>query len=348
MNAPLKSNSALRQAAVKSLIRAVLAHARAAKDKSQIAQPEELLAQSWPDDYLAHVLVRSAVSPPTLSSVTNILAQVVPAFIEALRPLSAAADLISMALNLTWDRAAQLWVPTMTIPLGGFVGAGLPFPAQQGVTTLGAVLDPYKIGLLITLTSEMIRYSAAEAVVREVLLANSGGTLDSLLFDSNPAVPELRPAGLLHGVTPLTAATGGGDDAMTADLQSLIGSVAPVSGNADVVFVCAAQQALAIALRAGFHFDYDVLSSAQLAPGTVIAIVPRALAVAADIPAIEASAQAVLTPDTAGLPIVNGGAPAPQVVSLFQTDSIGLRLRWPISWMLRDSRALAVVTNTTW
>jgi len=31
---------------------------------------------------------------------------------------------------------------------------------------------------------------------------------------------------------------------------------------------------------------------------------------------------------------------------LFQTDSIALKIRWPVSWMVRDSRAVAYLTPT--
>jgi hypothetical protein len=44
------------------------------------------------------------------------------------------------------------------------------------------------------------------------------------------------------------------------------------------------------------------------------------------------------------LPIVNGGAPAAPARSLFQTDAIALKMRWPVTWALRDARAIAWLT----
>ena len=34
--------------------------------------------------------------------------------------------------------------------------------------------------------------------------------------------------------------------------------------------------------------------------------------------------------------------------SMFQTDTIGLRLRWPITWALRASNAIAFMQSVDW
>jgi hypothetical protein len=46
------------------------------------------------------------------------------------------------------------------------------------------------------------------------------------------------------------------------------------------------------------------------------------------------------------LPIVSGGAPASPARSLFQTDSIAIKMRWPVTWAARDPRAVAWTTPT--
>jgi len=54
--------------------------------------------------------------------------------------------------------------------------------------------------------------------------------------------------------------------------------------------------------------------------------------------------------DTAPLPIASPGAPATVSAptrSLYQTDSIGLRLRLPVTWAKRHGAAVAWVA-TTW
>jgi len=46
--------------------------------------------------------------------------------------------------------------------------------------------------------------------------------------------------------------------------------------------------------------------------------------------------------------VTAGGTPGTSVGSLYQTDEVGLRLRWPISWALRSSNGLAWLTNVNW
>jgi hypothetical protein len=36
------------------------------------------------------------------------------------------------------------------------------------------------------------------------------------------------------------------------------------------------------------------------------------------------------------------------VGSVFQTDEVALRMRWPISWALRDARGVAFMTAVNW
>ena len=66
-------------------------------------------------------------------------------------------------------------------------------------------------------------------------------------------------------------------------------------------------------------------------------------------PQIEASTQAAYVPDTAPTDVVgSGGAVASSYTSVFQTDKTALKLRYPITWALRDSRGLAWMTNVNW
>jgi hypothetical protein len=59
-----------------------------------------------------------------------------------------------------------------------------------------------------------------EALVRQTMADDTSGLLDQRLLD-NVAGSATRPPGLLNGVTPLTATTGGGFAALSADLSAL-------------------------------------------------------------------------------------------------------------------------------
>jgi len=51
--------------------------------------------------------------------------------------------------------------------------------------------------------------------------------------------------------------------------------------------------------------------------------------------------------DTTPLP-VNGGTVAEPLRSLFQTDSLALRLIWDVSWVLRRAGACQFRTGVAW
>jgi hypothetical protein len=52
--------------------------------------------------------------------------------------------------------------------------------------------------------------------------------------------------------------------------------------------------------------------------------------------------------DPAGELVDIGGVFARPVASLYQSDSVALRLRWPISWILRDVRGVSWMQNVNW
>jgi hypothetical protein len=43
-----------------------------------------------------------------------------------------------------------------------------------------------------------------------------------------------------------------------------------------------------------------------------------------------------------------GGVIASPLSSMFQTDSASLRMTWPLSWTLRDSRGVAWLSGANW
>jgi hypothetical protein len=84
-----------------------------------------------------------------------------------------------------------------------------------------------------------------------------------------------------------------------------------------------------------------------------MAVAVNALAVAADpVPRFEESNQATVhMEDTTPLPIGTPGSPnviAAPVRSLWQSDSVGVRLIMDVSWGLRATNSVAFVSGVTW
>jgi hypothetical protein len=138
---------------------------------------------------------------------------------------------------------------------------------------------------------------------------------------------------------------------MIQDLITLAGAVAPIGGR--IVFVAAPVRAPAIELWAYGPMPYAVFASPALAPNDLIAVACDGLASAVDaLPEVESSKVSTLhLEDTTPLPIGSPGTPptvAAPTRSLWQTDTVGLKIRFNVDWNLRDSRAIAWLTTGAW
>ena len=76
-----------------------------------------------------------------------------------------------------------------------------------------------------------------------------------------------------------------------------------------------------------------------------IALAVNALVSSVEVPAIEAGRDSVMHMDEVAPGAVVASTPT---YSMFQIDAVSLRLRWPVTWMLRDARGIAMIENVTW
>jgi hypothetical protein len=320
-----------------SLVRAAINTARSTGD--------HLITNSWPNDRTAELLTRSATAPTTLAN-TAALQSVAMHFVASLVPVSAAAAVISRSLQLTFDHVARISVPALTLPDAAWLGESTAIPVVAGTTSPGALLDPYKLATLVVLTGEMIRNSNAEAMVRQVLIESISPILDAALFSANAALPGVRPAGILSGISPLTPSSATSPiDAMISDIASIATALAPVAGGRSPLVVAAPAQAVALLMRSPREL-WQVIPCAALPAKTVIGIVPAAIATAISSPRIEASNTAMVEMDTA--PTGDPTTATCPTISLFQSDEVGLRFILPSSWARRSASAVAWLNNVAW
>jgi hypothetical protein len=344
--------AAQREQAMSTLVRSVIAFAHGKLHPS--VTTERLVQQRWGGNDMEGIaqVLRAASGPAMTSTIgwAKELGHTTQAFLSALVPLSAAADLLNRGLQLTFDDAAAISIGTVVTPVMDFVAQGAPIPVVMGTSNVQATLEPHKFSGITVLTREVVDGGNGEALVRDALLQSAGPSLDRRLFDANPAVVDLRPPGLLFGKTALTPSANTDTlAAMVADLGALASAVAPYAGNGGIVFVAAAKQAVAINIGLPSPLNYPLLTSTSLPAGTVIAIARPALVSALGaVPQIDESRVATVHMDSSPQQIATGGAmPSPTVVT-FQADKIALRLRWPISWALRDPNAIAFMSAVTW
>jgi len=326
------------------LVRATICIARAAMQRSSL--PGQVARELYAGDRDVELVLRAAVGTATLTN-TSALTQIAKAFLDTLVPVSAGADLLGRGIRLSFDGAASIALPNLTIPTADFVGEGVPIPVVQATTSAGASITPHKIAVITSLTGEMIRSGNAEQLVRQVLIDSTGPALDKVLLSATAAASD-RPAGILNGIAGLTPAASGPakGELLVTDIQALAAAVAPVAGNGNIVLVASPDAAVALRLRLPQTVEWPILTSASLAARTVIAVAANALVgVVETTPQIDASQDAAFQSDTA--PVADGSLGSPYY-SMFQKDSVSLRLRWPISWALRTSSALAWMTGVNW
>jgi len=355
MNAPARQPvplrpdvNALGDRARRSLSRALLASARACFETDR--NHHRVAEKTWPaDDGALAILNKGAVAPASTANTGALLQTIVEAAV--LGAVGAGAQLLRRALTLNFGRAATISLPTLIADAshGAFVGEGMPVPAYGGNTATPVTLTPHKLMAIWTATRETIDSSNAEALIEECAKRSIGLTLDAILFDA-VAGDSVRPAGLRNGVAALGASTATDPfEKMLGDVGALLAAVAPIGGEAILIANTARAQMMPARSRGGTL--PVVLGSPAVAAADLIAIAVDGLA-AAIAPEIEvlASKGATVHMDTAPLPISATGTPnivAAPTRDLWTTDSVGLRLRLPLTWAKRDPRAVAWVT-TTW
>jgi hypothetical protein len=319
-----------------------------------------------------------AASAPAMTTVTGwaaeLVGQVIADFQQLLIPKSIYPRLAALGLSLSFGRNGRIIVPTRsTTPTiaGSFVGEGQPIPVRQGLFT-STVLTPKKMAVITTWTREIDEHSvpAIEGLLRQAIQEDTSIAIDSVLLDANPAT-AIRPPGILNGVTALTPTAGGGFNALVGDIKQVSGALlAATQGHVrSPCWLMNPQQVNSISLTAmpgfgAFPFK-DEVSRGQLQSWPIIdsGTVPLAEVIAIDAadfvsvgsegPRFEISDQATLhMEDTAPLPIIGGtaGTPVPAVPSrsLWQTDSMALRLILPMNWAIRRAGVVAYVPGVTW
>jgi hypothetical protein len=232
-------------------------------------------------------------------------------------------------------------------------------------------LIPKKLGVITTYTRELNEHSipAIEGILRDSVTQDTSTAIDAVLLDTNPAT-SIRPAGIRNGVSGLTPTAGGGFNALVGDIKQLAGALlTATAGNIrQGVFLINPQQALSISLTQPpaaatglFPFADEVAANRLRSFGLIISgNVPLGMVIAldaadfvtagAEAPRFEVSDQATLHLDDTSPQDITGGTPSPAtpVKSMFQTDSLALRLIWPLNWSLRRTGMVSWLTGVTW
>jgi hypothetical protein len=313
------------------------------------ARPADIAQRLWPRDDTSAFVARAATTPTTTTTASALATTATTDFLTSLGPQSAASQLLSQGITLTFDRSITGSVPNLlsAATFAGFTGQGSPIPVFDFAFGPNTLLTLQALKGICVFTEESLNASNVEAVVRQVLGENLGLSLDALMFTASAG-------GLLSGVgAGSESATADLNQAMIEDLTTLLSTVSPVAANFPIAIVTSPTQAVKLKLRlltARDDIGFIVLASSAVPDGTVIAVAANTLVSATgSVPTFEISMDATVALDTTPSAIVDGsGTPAPNTRSLYQTGCIGLKVRLSAAWALRSATGISLLENCIW
>lgn len=250
---------------------------------------------------------------------------------------------------------------------GSWVGEALPSPVSKGAfdtVTMGKT----KVGGTTYMSKELMMFAhvAAESIIRDDLVAAVVARADSTFVSTSSAVANASPAGLLQGLSPISATGTGDADDVRTDLQNLYATFSaaniPVSG---VVLVMPEQHANALMMMrnslgvrefpdvtrsGGFLEGYPIISSNHVGAGDIIAIS------APDILLADESGVDVSVSDQASIETIDDGnmtqtgrvGTGVAMLSLWQTEMVGIKITRMINWQKARTAAVAYVGDAAW
>lgn len=252
---------------------------------------------------------------------------------------------------------------------GYWVGEGAPKPLTK--FDFNAVeLRWAKVANIAVLTEELIRFSnpSAERLVRDALADALRARMDIDFVDpGKAAVTNVSPASITNGVTPIPSSGNTAED-IRADLRALWAPfIAANNPPTTAVYIMSSTSALALSLmqnalgqpeypgitmNGGTFNGVPVIVSEYLAGdtagGIVILVNARDIWLADDGGfTIDASREASL--QMLDNPTNNSATPtATTMVSMFQTNSVAMRVERYINWAKRRASAVSVLTGVNW
>jgi HK97 family phage major capsid protein/HK97 family phage prohead protease len=328
--------------------------------------------EDWePTLKVAEGTVLRAATVPATTTLTGWAAELVQTsvadFLSTLSPMAVYPRLSGMGQRFTFGRNGIISVPaesaTPTIA-GGFVAEGAAIPVKQGAFT-AVTLTPKKMGVISTFTRQIAEHStpAIEQLIRSKMQRDTAVAIDTVLLDAT-AASTTRPAGLRNGVSALTATAGANFAALVADLKQLLGVLVAANSLRRPVFIMNPSDALSISLaenaggdfpfkqeiNGGMFGGYPVITSTVQTLHTVVLLdAEDFVSVTGDEPKFDVSDQATLhLEDTAPQAIGLSGSTTVPIRSLWQTDSIGLRMLLDINWAMLRTGTTTYVPSVTW
>jgi len=340
--------------------------------RGDLAGAVEVAKSRWPGDAKVIDSLKAAVGAGTTTG-EDWASALVPAhqtlaseFVEFLRPQTILGQFGRNGIPAVRRVPFNVSIPRQTSAGQGYwVGEGKAKPLTAW-TYDRINLDFAKVANIAVITDELARSSApdAEILVRDELARALIERLDIDFVDPlKAAVARVSPASITNGVAPI-ASTGTDADAVRADIKAAIASF--VSSNntpRSAVWIMPSLTALSLSLMTnplgaaefedinlagGFLAGLPVIVSDYVPAGTVILVNASDIFLADDgAVGVDVSREASLEMNDA--PTSDSTTPTgTSLVSLWQTNSIGVRAERYINWEKRHPGSVAVLSDVAW
>ena len=285
-------------------------------------------------------------------------------FVEYLRPMTI-VDRINGLRRVPFN----IKVPRLTTGQSGYwVGEAKPAPMTSGVfdtVTLGKT----KVGAISALTKEQIRFSniSAETAIRDDLARAVVARMDTTFISTAAASAGVSPAGLLNGLSAISANGSGAVADIRSDIQDLFAPFAAANiSRKNMVLVMHENLHLALMLThdngfrafpditadGGSILGIPVVASNHVAAGDVIMIS------ASDILLADDGEVTVEMSDETSLEMLDGsleqdgtdgtGATTAGLVSMFQTGMVAIKIERFINWQKARAASVAYIGDAGW
>jgi HK97 family phage major capsid protein/HK97 family phage prohead protease len=293
-------------------------------------------------------------------------------FIESLMPYSIYPALRAKGESFTFGRNGTISLPartTSTTLAGSFVAQGAAIPVRQGAFS-PITITPRKMGVITTMTREITEHSTPqiEAILKSAMLEDTAVAIDTVLLDAT-AASTTRPAGLKNGISKISVSATASIVGFAADLKTLYSALI-VATNGNVrrpCWIMNPSDVMAAAMLTTTTGDTPYRE--EISRGTLLgvpilqtttglsdmmAIIDAAdfATATGDTPQFSVSDQAVLhmedTSPAALSAVATPNTVAAPLRSLFQTDSLAIRMILDINWVKRRAGIFQWADTMVW
>lgn len=221
-------------------------------------------------------------------------------------------------------------------------------------------LTPLKVAALAVVSKELLRDSSpsAERLVRDALVNASAQRVDQTFLSASAAVSNVSPAGILNGVTPISS-SGSDIEGVIADVKALYAPFITANNAEGLQFVTTQSLAKSIGLmqnalgnwafpgmsaNGGSLLGDPLVAGGNVGAGDLILLKPSDIYKIGDRGVeVSMSTEASIQMDDAP----NGASDTPvantSVVSMYQTDSVAIKVVRPLNFAKRRASAVAYI-----